>query len=183
MGRYSDAVATAWVPLLQVHTAGKTQGTGSTCPPTKSGAGGTNNCAHLYTIERDRERNSVGFYFLQCDSPKAKRQSVYKSLCEFQPPCRDLSPVNSLLVSISYYSPPSRRGNPTHTDHLRLSHTYGPPVDFRSIWTTCGRMNRLQVATSDACLNHGCILDSWTVDLPADPQLLPAPHVCIMFAW
>jgi hypothetical protein len=36
-------------PSSEGHTADQTQGTGSTCTATKSGAGGTGNCAHLYS--------------------------------------------------------------------------------------------------------------------------------------
>ena len=44
------------------------------------------------------------------------------------------------------------RGNPMYRDHQGTSQVQGPPVDFRSLQVTCGRMNRLQAATSDACL-------------------------------
>ena len=46
----------------------------------------------------------------------------------------------------------SYRGNRTYRDHQGTSQVQGPPVDFRSLQVTCGRMNRLQAATSDACL-------------------------------
>jgi hypothetical protein len=44
------------------------------------------------------------------------------------------------------------RGNRMYTDHQGTSQVQGPPVDLRSLQVTCGRMNRLQAATSDACL-------------------------------
>ena len=47
---------------------------------------------------------------------------------------------------------PDHRGNRTYRDHQGTSQVQGPPVDFRSLQVTCGRMNRLQAATSDACL-------------------------------
>jgi hypothetical protein len=44
------------------------------------------------------------------------------------------------------------RGNRTYRDHQGKTQVQGPPVGFRSLQVTCGRMNRLQAATSDACL-------------------------------
>jgi hypothetical protein len=52
----------------------------------------------------------------------------------------------------------------------------GPPVDFRSLQATCGRMNRLQAATSDARLPCGCIPDPW------DCQPTPSCSLHHMFA-
>jgi hypothetical protein len=42
------------------------------------------------------------------------------------------------------------RGNRTYRGHQGTSQIQGPPVGFRSLQATCGRMNRLlQAATSD----------------------------------
>ena len=62
--------------------------------------------------------------------------------------------------TVDLTTPPRRRKNPnqlargnrTYRDHQGTSQVQGPPVDFRSLQVTCGRMNRLQAATSDACL-------------------------------
>jgi hypothetical protein len=81
----------------------------------------------------------------------------------------------------SYY-----RGNRTYRDHQGTSQAQGPPVDFRSLQVTCGRMNRLQVAggnkrrmfAKDAYLTRGTASRP-----PVTPCTTCLHSICIMFAW
>jgi hypothetical protein len=77
------------------------------------------------------------------------------------------------------------RGKPMYTDHQGTSQVQGPPVDFRSLQATCGRMNRLQAATSDACLPrmHTAYLTRGTASRPpVAPCTTCLHHVC-MATW
>jgi hypothetical protein len=75
------------------------------------------------------------------------------------------------------------RGSPTGTDHLRLSQYTDHLWTFAVYQATCGRMNRLQVATSDACLLFESWMHAYLTRGPASgPPVAPAPHVC-MVTW